>query len=166
MRLMVLLAPVLLSGCATAVLLPADSRSELDPIDFFEGSSRGVGTFHRIFAEPSRLEVESTGIRRRNGDLVLTQRIRQQSGGTPRTRTWIIRPVRPGRYTGTLTEAVGPVEITTNGPRASVRYAMKSGLSVRQQLALQSDGTLLNHLEVRKWGLRVARVDETIRKLP
>ena len=164
MRLMVLLAPLLLTGCATAVLLPADSRSSLDPIEFFQGATQGEGTFHRIFAAPARLEVESTGIRKRNGDLVLTQRIRR-SGEAPRTRTWIIRPVGPDRYTGTLTEAVGPVEITTNGPRASVRYAMKNGLSVRQQLALQSDGSLLNHLEVRKWGMRVARVDETIRKL-
>ncbi|WP_272873199.1 DUF3833 family protein [Sphingomonas arenae] len=162
---MVLLALVPLSGCATAVLLPADSGSEFSPIDFFENSSRGVGTFHRVFAAPARLEVASTGTRRPNGELVLTQRIRQ-GGDAPRTRTWTIRPVGPNRYTGTLTEAVGPVHITTDGPRASVHYAMKDGLTVRQQLALQSDGTLLNHLEVRKWGLRVARVNERIRKLP
>ena len=57
--------------------------------------------------------------------------------------------------------------LVTDGPRATIRYAMKGGLQVRQQLALQTDGrTLLNHLEVRKWGVRVARVEETIRPLP
>ena len=42
---------------------------------------------------------------------------------------------------------------------------MKGGLEVRQQLALQSDGrTILNRLSVRKFGLEVAYLDETIRK--
>jgi hypothetical protein len=71
----------------------------------------------------------------------------------------------PGHFTGTLTEATGPVDITVSGPRALIRYPMKGGLEVRQQLALQSDGrTVLNRLSVRKFGLEVAHLDETIRK--
>jgi hypothetical protein len=97
---------------------------------------------------------------------VLTQRI-AEAGKAPRTREWIIRPVAPGRYSGTLTEAVGPVSLLVSGPRADVRYRMRGGLDVHQQLALQPGGrTILNHLEVFKLGVRVARVEETIRKLP
>ena len=43
---------------------------------------------------------------------------------------------------------------------------MKGGLKVDQKLTLQSDGrTLLNRLKVEKFGVRVATVEETIRKL-
>ena len=132
---------------------------------FFTGRSQGDGTFRQIFSSSRALEVQSDGRPDRRGGLTLTQRIVQQ-GKAPRTRTWLIRPAGPGRYTGTLTEAVGPVALVVNGPRAVVRYRMKGGLAVHQQLALQEDGrTILNQLEVRKWGVRVARVDETIRKL-
>jgi hypothetical protein len=56
--------------------------------------------------------------------------------------------------------------VTTDGPRASIAYRMRDGLGVRQQLALQGDGrTLFNHLTVTKWGIRVATVRETIRRV-
>jgi hypothetical protein len=43
---------------------------------------------------------------------------------------------------------------------------MKGGLEVEQQLALQSDGrTVLNRLEVKKFGARLATLNETITKL-
>jgi hypothetical protein len=43
---------------------------------------------------------------------------------------------------------------------------MKGGLGVDQQLTLQGDGrTLLNRMRVKKFGLEVATLKETIRKL-
>jgi len=58
------------------------------------------------------------------------------------------------------------VNVSVVGPRAYIKYRMSEGLTVGQLLALQSDGkTLLNRLHVRKFGIRVATVDETIRKL-
>lgn len=166
MRLILILPLAGIAGCATAVELPADRQAYFDPISFFEGGTQGTGRLQRIFASPERLQVESSGRRSKDGELQLTQRI--QHGEKPaRTRVWTIRRVSTGHYTGTLTEAVGPVEVRTAGPRATVRYAMKGGITVRQQLALQPGGrTLLNHLEVRKWGVRVAKLEETIRKLP
>lgn len=77
-----------------------------------------------------------------------------------------MRPGSAGHYSGTLTDAEGPVQFTVAGPRASIRYTMKGGLKVEQQLALQSDGnTILNRLEVHEFGVRVATLSETIRKL-
>ena len=166
MRLPVLALALFLSACATKVQLPAVTRQVFDPVAFFMGRTSGDGTYDQVLASPRTLHVESFGRADGGGGVVLTQVIRQE-GKAQRTRTWVMRPVGPNRYSGTLTEALGPVEIVTEGPRATIRYAMKDGLSVHQQLALQADGrTLLNHLEVRKWGIRVARVDETIRKLP
>ena len=76
-----------------------------------------------------------------------------------------MRRVQPGRYVGTLTDADGPVLLTVRGPRALIRYTMRDGMTVRQQLALQADErTLLNRLDVMRWGVPVARLTETIRK--
>jgi hypothetical protein len=64
-----------------------------------------------------------------------------------------------------LTDAVGNVEGWVDGPRLYIRYAMKHGLTVQQQLAEQPDGqTVLNRLVVYKLGVRVATLTETIRK--
>lgn len=166
MKVAPLLLPLVLAGCATSVRLPADSGTKFDPIAFFTGRSQGQGTLRQPFSPARQLQVDSFGRPDGRGGLILSQVIRQE-GKQPRTRTWTIRPAGPNLYTGTLTDAVGPVTVTTRGPRAQVRYEMRDGLEVEQQLALQADGkTLLNRLEVRKWGVRVARVEETIRKDP
>ena len=166
MRLAAPLTSVLaLAGC-TSVQLPADTSARLDPLAFFSGRTEGRGELHVLFSGARTMHVESVGRPSGNGGLLLTQHITQQ-GKPPRTREWTIRPVAPGRYTGSLTDAVGPVALTVEGPRAEIRYTMKGGLMVHQQLALQPGGrTLLNQLEVARFGLRVARVQETIRKLP
>lgn len=157
---------LVLSACATRVQLPAAEGTVLDPIAFFSGRSQGEGMLHQVFSDPKRLRVDSTGRQDGSDGLVLTQVIRLE-GKRPRTRTWTMRPAGPNLYSGTLTEAVGPVAVVIEGPRAQIAYATKDGLEVRQQLALQADGrTLLNHLIVTKWGVRVARAEETIRRLP
>lgn len=163
MRLLLPLLVLTLAGC-TGVDLPAASAGNLDPIAFFTGRSHGDGRFHQVLSRAHAVQVDSVGRPGRDGGLLLIQRISEE-GKAPRTREWVMRPAGPGRFTGSLTEAVGPVELTVSGPRAEVRYSMKNGLKVTQQLALQPDGqTILNHLEVHKLGVRVAWLDETIRK--
>lgn len=155
--------PLALASC-TAVRLPAAEQASLDPIAFFEGRTYGTGTLKVVFDGTRPIAVESRGVRTADG-LILAQTIHE--GGKPsRTREWVIRRVGSGRYSGSLTEAEGAVSLVTRGPRATIRYRMKDGLTVEQQLALQADErTILNNLEVRKWGVRVARLRETIRKL-
>jgi hypothetical protein len=151
------------AGAAT-VQPPSASSATLDPIAFFTGRSQGEGTVDTLLAKPVKLLVESVG--RIEGDsLILDQTIRE-GAEPPRNRRWIMRPVAPGRYTGTLTDAVGPVNVTVAGPRATIRYRMRGGLDVDQQLTLQAgERTLLNRLHVRKFGIKVATVEETIRKI-
>ena len=151
-------------AAAAAVQSPAGGSATLDPIAFFTGRSEGEGTVDTLLGKPVKLLVTSVG--EKQGDtLILDQTIRQ-GAKPPRVRRWIMRPVAPGRFTGTLTDAEGPVNVTVAGPRASIRYRMRGGLDVDQQLTLQTDGkTLLNRLHVRKFGVRVAVVGETIRKL-
>ena len=161
-------APLLalaLGSCNVGTVLPADAAARFDPIAFFEGRTRGEGTLHRVLARDLRITVDSSGRRDGRGGLVLDQAIRE--GDKPaRLRRWVMHPAGPNRYRGALTDAVGPVEMTIAGPRATVRYRMRGGLAVEQQLALQPGGrVVLNELNVRRMGMRVARLDETIRKL-
>ena len=152
------------AGCATSPQLPAASGETLDPIAFFDGRSHGEGKLDKLIGETVAVSVDSVG--RRSGDtLVLDQSIRE-GDKEPRTRRWIIRRIAPALYSGSLSEAEGPVSMTIEGPRALIRYRMRDGgLQVEQQLALQPDGrTLLNRLAVHKFGVRVATLRETIRK--
>lgn len=165
MRLLLFsLAALALTSCSS-VRLPADSRVQFDPIRYFTGWSQGTGVLRVPLSSPTRIVVESEGTPLANGGLRLRQRV-VQGEQAPRWREWRIQRVAPGRYSGTLTDAAGPVTITANGPRAQIAYRMKNGMEVRQQLALQADRrTLLNHMTVSRFGVRIARMDETIRKL-
>lgn len=151
-----------LCGCASNITLPAVGR-EFQPIAFFEGRSHGDGELRKLFSSPVTVSVDSVG-RLRNGTLVLDQTIRE-GGKPPSIRRWTIVRAGPG-YSGTLTDAIGNVEGRVDGPRLYIRYTMKHGLTVQQQLAEQPDGrTVLNRLVVYKLGVRVATLNEIIRKV-
>ncbi len=164
MRALAAVAALALAGCGSNAPLPADSGASFDPVAFFAGRTHGEATLDTLIESPVRVTVDSVG-RRQGNTLVLDQAIRQRDQPA-RVRRWTMHPVAPNRFSGTLTDAVGPVQGTTAGPRAYIRYEMKGGFQVEQQLALQADGrTVLNRLEVKKFGMRVASLDETIRKL-
>lgn len=151
-------------GCTTTSLLPAASNAELDPIAFFIGVSHGKGKLKKLFSDPVSVTVDSVG-RREGGALIIDQTIREGSE-SPGVRRWTMQQIAPDHYTGTLTDAAGPIEVMVAGARANIRYEMDGGLKVNQQLALQSDGrTLLNRLQVTKLGVQVALLQERIRKL-
>jgi hypothetical protein len=143
----------------------AAEKSKLDLTAFFTGHSHAENVLKIVFHGPTKLIVESVGGRGDRGDFVLIDTVHE--GDKPvRTRKWVMKPDGPSRYTGALSDATGPVEIVVNGDSATVRYVMKGNLDVVQQMQLQGDGrTLSNHVDVRKFGLRFARVDGTIRKL-
>lgn len=164
MRVAAAAAALALSSCGTSVVLPAAPAASFDPIAFFAGRSHGAGTLDTLLESPVQVTVDSVG-RVQGNTLILDQSIRQ-GDQPPRERRWTMRRLSPSRYLGVLTDAVGPVHFTTSGPRAYVRYTMKDGVQVEQQLALQADGrTVLNRLDVKKFGIRVATLNETIRKL-
>jgi len=152
-------AAMALAGAATA---PAPA---LDMTAFFSGRTHTENVLKIVFKRPARLVVDSVGGRGDRGDFVLLDTVREE-GKPVRERKWIMRPVGPNRFTGSLTDATGPVDVTVSGRQAVIRYTMKGGLKVVQQMELQADGrTLSNHVVVRKFGLKFASVDGTVRKL-
>jgi len=152
-------AAMALAGAATA---PAPA---LDMTAFFTGRTHTENVLKIVFNRPARLIVDSVGGRGDRGDFILLDTVREE-GKPVRERKWIMRPNGPNRFTGSLTDATGPVDVSVSGRQAAIRYTMKGGLKVVQLMELQADGrTLSNHVVVRKFGLKFASVDGTVRKL-
>jgi hypothetical protein len=113
---------------------------------------------------PHKLIVDSVGGRNKEGQFVLIDNV-QEEGKPARKRTWVMHPDGPNHFTGVLSDAKGPVDVTVAGGTAVIRYVMKDGgLKVEQQLALNRDGSLSNRVIAKKFGLKFAEVDGTIRK--
>lgn len=157
------LAVLPLAACAGSPPPVTAGAPGFDPLAFFEGRTRGAGELNIILNQPRSLTVEGTGCVRRDGTLVLRQRV-EEEGRRPRTRRWEIRRTGPTSYAGTLSDATGPVRAEANGNRLRIRYPSGAGV-VEQWLTLSPDGrTAQNRLTVKRLGVVVARVDETIRK--
>ncbi len=163
MRRSTALLALALTGCAGHEL-PATQGVRFDPIRFFYAPTEGTGTLHKLIGRPVPVHVTSTSEGNLNA-LRVEQTIRE-GDKPPRRRTWTIRRIGDGDYSATLTDAVGPVSVQVEGGRAFINYRMRGGLTVHQQLALQDGLVVCNRLSVRKLGIRVAWLNETIRRIP
>ncbi len=152
-----LLAPLalLVAGCiatpqAGAPVLRAEAPV-FDPFTFFSGASRGEGTLAKPFADPVPVRVESRG-------RIITETTRQSSWAAPprrvlvldqtiregekpaRTRQWRLHQTAPGRYEGTLSDAISPVTGHAQGNLLVLEFTVKGSFKVRQELTLSPDG--------------------------
>ncbi|MGN6058119.1 MAG: DUF3833 family protein [Sphingomicrobium sp.] len=143
----------------------ADPDPKLDMTGFFTGKTHADNVIKIALHGPHKLIVDSIGGRNKEGEFILIDNV-QEEGKPARKRTWAMRPDGPNHFTGSLSDAVGPVDIVVSGNNATIRYTMRDGgLKIEQQLALQPDGTLSNQVIARKFGLKFATVQGTIRKL-
>jgi hypothetical protein len=143
---------------------PAVAAPKLDMLAFFTGKTHAENVMRVALKKPAKLVVDSFGGKGDRGDFVLVDTVREE-GQPVRTRKWVMKLVAPGHYTGALSDAVGPVDVQVDGSRAVIRYKMKGGLNVTQQLDMQDGRTMSNRVNVRKFGLKFASVEGTIRKL-
>jgi hypothetical protein len=156
---------VTIAAPAVAYVAAPATAPGLDMTAFFSGRSHAENIFRIVFKRSTRLVVDSVGGTGDRGDFVLVDTVREE-GRPARERKWVMRQAGPNRFIGTLSDAVGPVEISVTGDRATIRYVMKGGLQVDQRLRALADGkTLANHVVVRKFGLKFATVDGQILKL-
>ena len=143
----------------------ASSDGKLDMIGFFTGKTHGDNIIRIAFHHPHKLLVDSVGGRNKEGEFVLIDNV-QEEGKPARKRTWVMHPVSADHFTGSLSDAKGPVDIVVSGNSATIHYVMKDGgLKIEEQLQVQNDGTLANHVMARKFGMKFAQADGTIRKL-
>ena len=160
MRCIVAIALVASPGLAAAA-----DRSDLDMLAFFAGRTHSDSILKVVLKRPVKLIVDSVGGKGDRGDFVMIDTVHE--GDKPaRQRKWIMKQAGPNHFTGSLTDASGPVDIQVDGDTATITYMMKGGLKVEQQLQLQRDGrTLSNRVTAKKLGMKFARVEGSVRKL-
>ena len=135
-----------------------------DPVEFFTGHTHGQATLKLITGASRHVSVDSHGRFDGKGGLVLDQLINEQ-GSRPRMRRWTLHPAGADRWTGTLTDAAGPVVVQRTKSDVTIEYTMHNRARVEQHLQLPPGGIADNHLSVSRFGLKLATLDERIRKL-
>lgn len=146
-------------------LAPGASAQELDPMRFFEGRTESIGTVKIAMQKPFRSRAIGKGEILPDGSLRLVQRIEDQ-GQLPRERRWRIRKIDAGRYSGTMSEAKGPVTVEEIGGRYRFRFRMESSVSVEQWLTpAPGNRSAQSKITIRKYGVLVGRSEAVIHKL-
>ena len=166
MRHPVVILTLLLSACAASPPTPAaDAGAAPFPVmAFFEGRTEGRAVLDVAFRSPRQVIVHGRG-RVEDGVLLLHQTVRE-AGKPPRDRQWRIREVSPGYYAGSLSDATGPIKARADGNRLHLTFRMKGGLDAEQWLVLAADRkSAHNIMAIRKFGVRIATLKETIRKI-
>lgn len=160
--------PKLLAGglIGTALLAAsADAQRLRQPLRFFEGRTEMVSIVKVMMNKPYRSRTLGAGRILPDGSLSLSQRIFDE-GKAPTKRLWRVRQVGPGRFAGTMTEAVGPVVIQEVGGRYRFTFRMKGALAIEQWLnPLPGGRSARTSLTVRKFGLKIASSTGTIRRI-
>ena len=140
------------------------AASAFDPIAFFEGRTNGAGTLRVLLKSPQAVRVESVGSVGADGTLVLSQTI-DVVGDKSRKRVWRLRRSGPASFSGTLSDARGPVAVTNERGAIRIRYRTTDGLSVQQWLTPTAGGKAIdNRMTFSKLGIVVARLSERIEK--
>jgi hypothetical protein len=143
----------------------ADPGPELDMLGFFTGKTHADNVIKIAFHAPHKLIVDSIGGRNKEGEFVLIDNV-QEEGKPDRKRVWVMHPDGANHFTGSLSVAIGPVDVTISGDSATISYVMKEGhMQVQQQLKMRHDGSLSNSAIARKFGIKFATVDGTVRKV-
>ena len=142
----------------------ADQNPTLLPEDFFRGRTRGWGMIQDRFGRlRRRFVVDMTG-HVAEGMLTLDETFNYDDGRSSR-RTWRVRQLTDGRYEGRADDIVGVAAGSAAGPIVRWSYRMRIDMAGRLRtfslsdlMVLQGDGVLLNRIEMRKFGIRLADV--------
>ena len=157
--------PIVLLGASGAASAEADRIARIgDPMRFFDGRTEGVSTVKVIMKKPFRSKTLGSGDIH-GGVLTLVQKVVEE-GKAPYDRRWKMRQASPGRFTGSMSEAVGPVIAEEVGGRYRFRFKMQGNLTIEQWLTpLPGGKEAISKVSIRKYGMKVGSSDGTIRKL-
>jgi hypothetical protein len=127
----------------TATETPA--APAFDPVAFFTGSTEGQGQLKKMFSSAHRIVTHGRGVVRADGMLVLDHRVEEQ-GEAVRLRQWQLRQTSPGHFSGSVSDASGPVSGVLAGNRLSIQYTMRGGMRVDQVLTIAAGGQSANNV--------------------
>jgi len=150
---------------ATAASAGSPGTDNLQPMKFFEGRTEMISVVKVVMKKPYKSRTIGRGELLSDGSLALVQSV-EEGGKSPRRRTWRIRQVDDDHYTGTMTDAVGPVRIQKIRVEYRFKFKMKGNLAIEQWLTPVDGGrSARSRMTARKFGMRVATSEGTIRKL-
>jgi hypothetical protein len=146
-----------------AVLLAAAPAA---PEHFFVGRTEGAGTVQMIMSGSHKVRDRSRGRLDETGALILEQ-IVEEEGKPARRRSWRLARAGGDRVIGTISDARGPVSGEVRGNVIHLKYrAVEGNAAVEQWITLHPNGrTGSNRMVFRKFGLKVATLESTIRRL-
>ena len=135
-----------------------------DPLRFFEGSTEALTTMRVVMQKPFTSHSIGHGRINSDGSLQFVQHVSEQ-GRRAFDRMWTIHEIRPGQFTGTMSEALGPIRIEQIGNRYRFRFRLKNNLSAEQWLTPKGATIARTELTIRKFGIAVAHSEGWIRKV-
>ena len=157
----VFVAAALLATLPSAAPAQSPAARGFDPVAFFAGRTTGEGRLKKLFSSAQATHVSGRG-RIEGGVLVLDQNV-TIAGEKQRDRQWRLRAVSPGHWAGSLSDARGPVNASAAGAVLTIAYTSNEGMGIVQSVTLAADGrSARNLMKVRKLGMTVATLDETI----
>jgi hypothetical protein len=160
-RLLIASLPIALLGASASA---GSTESQTDPMRFFEGRTEGVSTVKVMTRKAYRSRTTGKG-EIKDGVLHLVQRVNEE-GKPAFDRHWRMRQVAPGRFSGTMSEARGPVTAEEVNGRYRFRFKLKGNVAIEQWLTPQPGGrSAVSKVTIRKFGMTVGRSEGTIRRL-
>lgn len=145
---------------AAAPAAPSSVRG-FDPVVFFSGKTTGEGWLKKLFSSAQATHVIGRG--RLDGAVLVLDQTVTIAGEKSRERQWRLREAGPGHWTGTLSDARGAVDASAAGAVLTIAYTSNDGMGITQQVTLAPDGqSARNLMKVKKFGMAVATLDETI----
>lgn len=162
MKISVILALVLCVSVVSVSSQAKEGSSEFTPHNGFSGHSEGNGMLRLFLSKQRVFHVESHGYDQPDGTFRLDQTVTFQ-GKPSQERTWILKTTSQNHFTGTLSDAAGPVTGLTNGSRLLLKYRVKGPLIMHQTLKLMRDGKTIDNVgKVTFLGFTVGHLHETI----
>jgi hypothetical protein len=159
------LALLLLAAAQAAAHAPAPAPAGSALEAFFIGRTEGQGSANVMLSGRHGVRDRARGWRDRSGALVLDQVV-EEEGKPARRRVWRLTRAGGNRIGGTISDARGPVAGELSGDTLHLSYRLAEGPSVEQWITLQPGGrTATNRMTFRRFGMRVATVQSTIRKV-
>ena len=147
-----------------AAAAPAQAPKPFDPVAFFTGATHGRGELRELLGKPKKTSTQSVGRVDRDGWLILEQKVAVE-GDPLRQRRWRLKQTSPGKFSGTLSDAKGPVEAEVRGQTVRIRYVMTGNIKVEQTLTpLPGGRAVIARGTFRKFGVKVAIMKERVEK--
>ncbi len=134
------------------------------PFTFFQGVTESIGTLKVVMHSPAATRSVGRGEIEPDGSLSLVQLV-DDGEHSPHVRRWRIQQIAAGHFSGSMSEASGPVTIDQVDGRYRFRFGMSGGMWVEEWITPLAGGrSATTDLTVRKFGITVASAHGIMRK--